>query len=134
MKHKINLEQLELSRFLDLRYLKFLYFSRRGRISMERFYIAQILYVLSSMFMFMFVFNFIPDSAEWIVGLVLLPFCPLILYTQAALYIKRAHDLNRSGHFCWLLLIPPILLWPLVESYLLKGTTGDNRFGPEMTV
>jgi uncharacterized membrane protein YhaH (DUF805 family) len=55
----------------------------------------------------------------------------LLGYCSLMLYIKRAHDLDRSGHFCWLLLIPIISLWPAIVLGFFKGTEGSNRFGAD---
>lgn len=126
MKNKLDIEQFNLSRFRDIRYLKFLYFSRYGRISREYFFIAQMLIVVPGVY----VLKMAPESAN--LAIVLL-FYPLILYIEAALCIKRAHDLDRSGHFCWLLLIPLVFFWPLFELYIREGKAYDNRFGPKIT-
>jgi uncharacterized membrane protein YhaH (DUF805 family) len=52
-------------------------------------------------------------------------------YPSVILSIKRAHDLDRSGHFCWLLLIPLVSLVPGIMLSFFKGTPGPNRFGPD---
>jgi uncharacterized membrane protein YhaH (DUF805 family) len=55
----------------------------------------------------------------------------MILYPSIMLSIQRAHDLDRSGHFCWLLLIPVVNVFPTILLCFFKGTTGPNRFGPD---
>lgn len=59
--------------------------------------------------------------------LLILPFA----YTIFCLNIKRLHDLDKSGWFLLLNLIP-IVNWGL-SIYLLffKGTEGPNRFGAD---
>ena len=45
--------------------------------------------------------------------------------------VRRLHDTDRSGWYLLLLLIPllgPIVLFVL---YVIKGTEGENRFGPD---
>lgn len=45
---------------------------------------------------------------------------------------KRCHDRNRSGWFQAIMLIPILgWIWLLVELGFLKGTEGENRFGPD---
>lgn len=48
---------------------------------------------------------------------------------------KRCHDRGRSGWFQAIMLIPIIgAIWLLVELGFLKGTEGENRFGPNPLV
>jgi uncharacterized membrane protein YhaH (DUF805 family) len=63
-------------------------------------------------------------------GLGLLPVL-IMIYPSVMLFVKRAHDLDRSGHFCWLLLIPLVSIVPTIMLSFFKGTTGPNRFGPD---
>ena len=45
---------------------------------------------------------------------------------------KRCHDRDRSGWFQAIALIPIIgAIWLLVELGFLKGSEGENRFGPD---
>ncbi len=45
---------------------------------------------------------------------------------------KRWHDRDRSGWWVLIALVPVIgPLWTLVECGCLKGTDGDNRYGPD---
>jgi len=55
----------------------------------------------------------------------------LELWAQSALSVKRAHDLGRSWKFVLLLFVPGVNLWPLFELWLLRGTLGDNPYGPD---
>ena len=53
----------------------------------------------------------------------------LILGISAA--VRRLHDTDHSGWYLLLLLIPIIgWIW-LVVLYVIKGTEGENRFGPD---
>ena len=65
-------------------------------------------------------------------GLSLLLFVLFSLWPGSALLVKRWHDRNRSGWFYFVLLIPVVgLVWTLVEAGCLRGTIGENRFGPD---
>lgn len=45
--------------------------------------------------------------------------------------VRRLHDRDRSGWWWWLYLVPLVgAIWLLVW-YCLRGTVGDNRFGPD---
>ena len=48
-----------------------------------------------------------------------------------ALSVKRAHDRGRSGWFVLVGFVPLLNLWPLVEFYFLRGTFGQNDYGPD---
>lgn len=62
---------------------------------------------------------------ESIVGLIL-------IWPSLAVAAKRWHDRNKSAWWILISFIPIIgWLWALIENGFLKGTTGDNRFGPD---
>jgi uncharacterized membrane protein YhaH (DUF805 family) len=45
---------------------------------------------------------------------------------------KRCHDRDRTGWFQLIVLIPIIgAIWLLIELGFLKGSEGENRFGPD---
>lgn len=45
--------------------------------------------------------------------------------------VRRLHDTDRSGWWWWLWLIPLIGWIILLVWYATRGTSGDNRFGPD---
>ena len=48
------------------------------------------------------------------------------------LAIKRCHDRDKSGWFVLISFIPVIgPIWLLVELGFLRGSQGENRFGPD---
>ena len=57
------------------------------------------------------------------------------LWPGFAVLVKRLHDRDHSGSFALTLLIPFInivfAIWILIEVWFLKGTEGENRFGPD---
>ncbi|MGA9117383.1 MAG: DUF805 domain-containing protein [Bacteroidota bacterium] len=53
------------------------------------------------------------------------------LWPGVALNVKRCHDLNRSGFFYLIAFIPFVSIWYVVEAGFLRGTVGENRFGPD---
>lgn len=56
----------------------------------------------------------------------------VLLYPSLALYTKRWHDRNKSGWWSLIMLVPIVGgIWMLVELGVLRGTDGDNRYGPD---
>ena len=45
--------------------------------------------------------------------------------------IGRCHDRGKSGSFAWLLFVPILFLWPIVELLFLRGTVGPNKYGDD---
>jgi uncharacterized membrane protein YhaH (DUF805 family) len=68
-------------------------------------------------------------------ALILLILTLPIIWVSLALGVKRWHDRDKSGWWTLINLVPLIgSLWALVENGFLKGTTGENRFGPDPLV
>jgi uncharacterized membrane protein YhaH (DUF805 family) len=65
------------------------------------------------------------------VGLISLVFSLIGIYPTLAVWAKRIHDRNRSAWFLLILLIPISVVWIFIEVGFLKGTDGENRFGPD---
>lgn len=55
----------------------------------------------------------------------------VLLWPSIAVGVKRLHDRNYSGWFFLVLFVPLLQLWPIVVMAFLRGTEGDNRFGPD---
>lgn len=55
----------------------------------------------------------------------------VLLWPSIAVGVKRLHDRNYSGWFLLVLFVPLVQLWPIVVMLFLRGTEGDNRFGPD---
>jgi uncharacterized membrane protein YhaH (DUF805 family) len=48
-----------------------------------------------------------------------------------AVWVRRLHDVDRSGWWAWIILVP-LVGWVLVLVWACtRGTRGPNRFGPE---
>ena len=57
---------------------------------------------------------------------------PPFFWAASALATRRLHDRGRSPGFLLLLLIPLLgPLWVAVELWLLGGSRGENRYGPD---
>jgi len=69
-----------------------------------------------------------------IVSIGILVMYPPIIWISLAVTIKRWHDRDKSGFWIFINLIPIIgPVWAFVETGCLRGTFGDNRFGPDPT-
>lgn len=111
-------------------------FSFEGRINRTRYWSFMGAAVLLGLPSVSFVAN-LPDAfqdptAEAIAGLItLVVFLPLMV-SGLAFGVRRWHDRNRSGWWILISLVPLIgPIWTFVECGCLKGTVGDNRFGPD---
>ena len=55
-----------------------------------------------------------------------------MIYPAVVVNIKRFHDRNKSGWWVLIALIPLVgALWIVIECGFLRGTVGDNRYGPD---
>lgn len=61
------------------------------------------------------IFNFITNS--------------IITLIFIAPSVKRLHDVDKSGWFYLLILVPFVNLWIIYLLFFKKGTVGENRFG-----
>jgi len=74
----------------------------------------------------------IDDGAGGGIGILSTIFSIVGIWFSLAVGAKRCHDRNRSGWFQAIVLIPIIgAIWLLIELGFLKGTEGENRFGPD---
>jgi uncharacterized membrane protein YhaH (DUF805 family) len=70
--------------------------------------------------------SFDPDAGQPLSLLVALA----LLIPSIAVSVRRLHDLDRSGWWYLLGLVPIIGPLVLLFWYVQAGTAGDNRFGP----
>lgn len=114
-------------------------FSFEGRITRARYWsfiAVAVLVGLPSNWLMAQLPALFPDpqgrTAEAIAGLMTLAvFLPLMV-AGFAFGVRRWHDRNRSGWWVLIALVPLIgPAWTFVECGCLRGTDGDNRFGPD---
>ncbi|ATQ42530.1 DUF805 domain-containing protein [Caulobacter mirabilis] len=58
-------------------------------------------------------------------------FCLALLIPSLAVAFRRLHDTNRSAWWLFIALVPFVGGLVLFIFYVLDGTPGDNRFGPD---
>jgi len=68
-------------------------------------------------------------------SLIVLFLSTAFIWSAAATRVKRWHDRDKSGWWCWIMLLPIIgWVWAVVECRYLSGTRGPNRFGEDPRV
>lgn len=67
--------------------------------------------------------------ADW--GLLSSIFSLATLLPSIAVTVRRLHDIDRTGWWALLILVPIIGWLILIYFNVLKGTDGDNQYGPD---
>jgi uncharacterized membrane protein YhaH (DUF805 family) len=105
-------------------------FGLRGRIPRKTFWLYGVLalaLVSIGLSLLLGIAGFDDGVSEGLPNLV-------ILWPSIAIAVKRWHDRDKSGWWVLINLIPVVgFIWTLVENGFLRGTVGDNRFGPDLT-
>jgi uncharacterized membrane protein YhaH (DUF805 family) len=75
----------------------------------------------------------VAEIIDYALGLTLIyPIFALATFLPSlAVAVRRLHDLDRSGWWILLCLIPLIGAIVLIVWYCSRGTVGSNRFGPD---
>ena len=103
-------------------------FSVQGRVGRQQYWVMVLLSVPFILAAAVINGGLQRDPAETPGILVLLP----MVWAAVAVTVKRWHDRNKSGWWILINLIPVVGdLWSLIENGFLKGTPGENRFGPD---
>ena len=103
------------------------WFSFEGRISRGTFWLKGIL----PYFVLGIVVGLVDVLAETN-GILVSVLHILLIWPALAVSIKRWHDRDKSGWWVLISLIPLIgAIWAFIETGLLAGTPGPNRFGEE---
>ncbi len=55
----------------------------------------------------------------------------LWIYPGLAMVVKRCHDRDRSGWILLVGLVPVVGIWVTIELWFLRGTVGQNKYGPD---
>ena len=56
----------------------------------------------------------------------------LLVYPTIIASVKRLHDHDKTGWWYLFYIIPGVgTIWQLIECGFLRGTVGDNRYGPD---
>ena len=107
---------------------KWFLFSFKGRINRKPFWLFILFLAALFMILELAVNGRISSERNMISTFLSLAF----LWPGLAVQVKRWHDRNKSGWWVLINLVPLIgPLWSLVETGVLEGTEGENRFGKD---
>lgn len=79
---------------------------------------------------FLYSIGMLDDSKRWF-ELLFYPVLAFVAYLEIVAAIRRFHDMDKSGAYIFVLLIPIIGIgggWLLMFK---KGTEGPNQYGPD---
>lgn len=100
----------------------------QGRAS--RAQIWWIFAVLNGLPLFIFVASAIIGSAAMMILIIpYVVYCVVVILPLMALMVQRLHDINKSGWWMLLMLLPVIGWIALMVLWALKGQAEDNQFG-----
>ncbi len=112
--------------------LFWLLFSYQGRINRKVFWLYLLtvcfsFFILSSLWL---VTNYLPVPLGIPIRFLLCIILGELIYTQLPITVKRLHDMNHSGWWYLVFMIPFIgLIIALMSCGLISGTQGTNRYG-----
>lgn len=113
--------------------LSWLLFSFTGRIP-RRTYWGVLLGATAALYALLFLLLWGLALRKTPALVVVLPVYALYIWITLATQAKRWHDNNKSGWWTLITFVPVVgPLWAFVELGCLRGTIGDNRFGPDPT-
>jgi len=101
--------------------------STKGRINREDFWIGTLLITVINLVMM--IVARLSDSAAALAIVVV--FSLLSVWPSLAIQIKRWHDVDKSGWWMLVNLVPFGSLYALYQCGFVKGTEGPNQYGPD---
>ena len=105
-----------------------LYFSFNGRVGRRAYWLCFILPIVT----IGYIATAIIDQLIGADKVIVYTYQLIIAWPALAVQAKRWHDLNKSGWWILVNLIPIVgSLWALIVNGFYKGTDGDNRFGSD---
>ena len=105
-----------------------LLFSFNGRINRTKYWLTYLILGIVPIFVILL---FAAISSELAIVLYIV-YAVIVIWPSLAITAKRWHDRDKSAWWILIGFIPIIgALWSLIELGFLKGTDGENRFGPE---
>ncbi|MDQ5954845.1 MAG: hypothetical protein QG583_773 [Patescibacteria group bacterium] len=101
-----------------------------GRASRMEFWMF-ILFSLLVSIALSFVDKYLPKVDVWgEMGILGIAYSLITLIPSLAVSVRRLHDINRSGLWLLLLLVPIIGFIVIIVFHLLESTPGENAYGP----
>jgi uncharacterized membrane protein YhaH (DUF805 family) len=119
--------------------LRHLLFSSEGRISRSTYWLytfavlgLSYAYYLVILFVIIF-YGTLANNSYFNFNFLWWPFGIAYVITYIFVVIKRCHDLNWSGWFVLLSIVPWVNIVFGIFIAFVKGTSGPNQFGPDPT-
>ena len=110
---------------------KYLFTSLEGRIGRQSYWMG-VLALYGITFVAALLDNLVGTASEYGYGIITILVTLALIYPQIVLLAKRWHDRGKSGWWTLIAFVPIIGgLWLLIELGFLKGTDGDNQYGPD---
>jgi len=106
------------------------YFTFSGRASRSEYWLCVVAYIVLYIVAMILDFSFGLWSEESGIGTFSAILSVALLVPITAVAVRRLHDTNRVGWWYLIIFVPLIGGIALIVMFCLKGTDGDNRFGP----
>jgi len=107
---------------------KTLLFSFEGRVNRQPYW----MFILAMIVVYMVLFGISMAIGETVGGILMLVFGLVMLWSSLAIQVKRWHDRDKSAWWLLMNFVPFIgAIWVLVECGFLRGTEGQNNYGPD---
>ncbi len=113
--------------------MKKLLFSFEGRVGRQTWWMTMLGIIALSVVaqILIVVLGTMSETAALIGAVIVLPVMLAALVAGFAVQAKRWHDVDKSGWWLLIGLVPVIGLYALVMNGFVKGTEGGNQFGPD---
>ena len=110
---------------------KYLFTSLEGRISRQSYWMGALAIFVITIIAALLDLG-LGTMKESGIGIISAIAAVVMIYPSIVLYAKRWHDRGKSGWWTLIGLVPVIGgLWLLIECGFLRGTIGDNHYGPD---
>jgi len=113
---------------------KKLFFNFEGRIDRIQFLIGHLILFAYTIFvpvlLSMVMVNLFGGTGNIVTSLLIIAATIVSIVANFALIVKRLHDINLSGWWSLVVLIPYIGIIAVILIYFIPGTPTQNRFGP----
>ena len=124
-KRKERVSSMNMKQSVEVCFKKYVTFS--GRASRSEYWWFLLFYIAVYL-LFSYLIPVLINGP--LISLVIVSLVPIALFLPTlSVSIRRLHDLDRSGHWYWLVFIPVIGSIIIFIWFCLKGTEGENRFG-----
>jgi uncharacterized membrane protein YhaH (DUF805 family) len=107
------------------------YFEFSGRARRKEAWLFTLFYYILIIIGVILDISFDLFSEEWGLGTFSLIVSVALMSPSIAVGVRRLHDIDKTGWWCLLLLIPIIGAIALLVMFCIKGTDGPNRFGED---